>query len=143
MNTEGKIPPSRHSIRLVRHSVSYKIWMGAAVQRGLEPGSRGIAIVRSRYQATTSKDTASWKRLSVWPSDLQSVEINDGTIINCIYESRCKVVNKSNIQSKTRSIISETRKYIHNRTPAVQIFRLLTNSLRSTQIYRGWKLNKL
>jgi hypothetical protein len=40
----------------------------ATVQRGLEPGSRGIAIVRSRYQATTSEDTAGWKRLSVWKS---------------------------------------------------------------------------
>jgi hypothetical protein len=39
-------------------------WKGTAVQRGLEPGSRGIAIVRTRYQAIASEDTASWKRLS-------------------------------------------------------------------------------
>jgi hypothetical protein len=31
---------------------------GAAVQRGHEPGSRGLAILESRYQATTSEDTA-------------------------------------------------------------------------------------
>jgi hypothetical protein len=40
-------------------------WKGVAVQRGLEPGSRGIAIVRSRYQATTSEDTVGWRRLDV------------------------------------------------------------------------------
>jgi hypothetical protein len=38
---------------LVRKAGSLK---RAAIQRGSEPGSRGIAIVRSRYQATTSKD---------------------------------------------------------------------------------------
>jgi hypothetical protein len=38
--------------------------MGAAVQRGLEPGSRGITIVRSRYQATTNEDIAGWKIFS-------------------------------------------------------------------------------
>jgi hypothetical protein len=32
----------------------------ADVQRGLEGGSRGIAIVRSRYQETSSEDTAGW-----------------------------------------------------------------------------------
>jgi hypothetical protein len=40
-------------------------WKGAAVQRGLEPGRRGIAIVRSRYQATTSQDTVGWRTLDV------------------------------------------------------------------------------
>jgi hypothetical protein len=40
-------------------------WKGAAIQRGLELGSRGIAIVRRRYQAITSENTAGWKRLSV------------------------------------------------------------------------------
>jgi hypothetical protein len=34
-------------------------------RRGLEPRSKGIAIVRSRYQATTSEDTAGWRKLSV------------------------------------------------------------------------------
>jgi hypothetical protein len=38
-------------------------WKGAAVQRGLERGSRGLATVRSHYQATTSVDTAGSK---VW-----------------------------------------------------------------------------
>jgi hypothetical protein len=40
-------------------------WKGAAIQRGLEHGSRRIAIVRSRCQAT-----AVWKRLAVCSSDL-------------------------------------------------------------------------
>jgi hypothetical protein len=38
---------------------------GAAVQSGLEPGSRGIAIVISRYRATTSEDITGWKSLSM------------------------------------------------------------------------------
>jgi hypothetical protein len=37
-------------------------WKGAAVQRGLEHGSRGIAIVRNRYRVTTSEDTACWNK---------------------------------------------------------------------------------
>jgi hypothetical protein len=36
-------------------------WKGAAVHGGLEHGSRGIAIVRSRYQETYSEDTAGWE----------------------------------------------------------------------------------
>jgi hypothetical protein len=38
---------------------------GAIIQRGPELGSRGIAVVRSHYQATTSEDTAGWKRVSM------------------------------------------------------------------------------
>jgi hypothetical protein len=38
---------------------------GAVVQKGLESGSRRIAIIKSCHQATTSEDTAGWKRLSV------------------------------------------------------------------------------
>jgi hypothetical protein len=45
-------------------------WKGDAVQRGLEPGSIGLTIARSRCQATTSEDTAGWKILSMWDSDL-------------------------------------------------------------------------
>jgi hypothetical protein len=41
--------------QLEKKNQSYK---EAAIQKGSEPGSRGIAIVRSRYQATTSKDIA-------------------------------------------------------------------------------------
>jgi hypothetical protein len=74
---------------------------GAAIQTGLQPGSRGTAIVRSHYQATTNEDTAGWKRLSVYCSELKSVEISDGAIIKCNYELCVQVVNKSNIQSKT------------------------------------------
>jgi hypothetical protein len=32
-------------------------WKGAAIERGLESRSRGIVIVRSCYQTTTSEDT--------------------------------------------------------------------------------------
>jgi hypothetical protein len=46
-------------------SLFKKSWKGAAVHRRLEAGSRGRAIVRSRYQATTSEHTAGWKYLSV------------------------------------------------------------------------------
>jgi hypothetical protein len=45
-------------------------WKGSAIQRRLEPGNRGIAIVRSRYQAATNEDTAGWKGLSLCSSDL-------------------------------------------------------------------------
>jgi hypothetical protein len=38
-------------------------WKGAAVQTGLEHGSRGIPIVRSRYQETSNEDTTGWKNL--------------------------------------------------------------------------------
>jgi hypothetical protein len=46
---------------------------GTAVRRGLEHGSREKAIVRNRYQATASEDTAGWKRLSVCSSGLYSI----------------------------------------------------------------------
>jgi hypothetical protein len=36
-------------------------WQGAAAHRGLQFGSRGLAIVRSCYQETTGEDTAGWK----------------------------------------------------------------------------------
>jgi hypothetical protein len=52
-------------------------WKGAAVRKGIEPGSRGIAVVRSRHQATTIEDTAVWKNLArvlvkckVWRSEM-------------------------------------------------------------------------
>jgi hypothetical protein len=38
---------------------------GAALHRGLEPGSIRLAIVRNRYQATATEDIAGWKRLSI------------------------------------------------------------------------------
>jgi hypothetical protein len=46
-------------------SAGTRSWRVAAVHRGLEPVSRGIAIVRSRYQTTTSEAAADWRRLSV------------------------------------------------------------------------------
>jgi hypothetical protein len=66
--------------------VSYKegrSLTGAAVQRGLEHGSIGIAIVRDRCQAATNEDTAGWKGLSVCCRDLQIGEISDSVIIKC------------------------------------------------------------
>jgi hypothetical protein len=44
-------------------------WNEDAVQIGLESRSRGIAIVKSRYQTSTSEDIAGWKTLSVCWSD--------------------------------------------------------------------------
>jgi hypothetical protein len=52
------------------------------VQRTIQPGSRGIAILTSRYQAATSGDIAGWKRLSVI---LKSVEIAEVLVI-CSYD---------------------------------------------------------
>jgi hypothetical protein len=43
---------------------------GAAIQRGLEHGSKEITIVTSRYQETISEDTAGRKRLSLCSSEL-------------------------------------------------------------------------
>jgi hypothetical protein len=45
-------------------------WKRAAIRRVLEPESRGIAIVKRRYQAMTCEDVAGWKRLSMCSSDL-------------------------------------------------------------------------
>jgi hypothetical protein len=41
-----------------------------AVWRGLEHGSKVIAVVRSRYHETSSEDTVGWRRLRVCCSDL-------------------------------------------------------------------------
>jgi hypothetical protein len=58
-------------ISLVGESVKKRVQLeGAVVQRGLEPGGRGITIVRIRCQGTTSEDTAGWKRLSGCCGDL-------------------------------------------------------------------------
>jgi hypothetical protein len=38
--------------------------LGAAIHREFEPGSRGIAIVTSRYQATTGEDMQAGKYLA-------------------------------------------------------------------------------
>jgi hypothetical protein len=73
---------------------------GAAVQRGLEPGSRGIAIVRSWYQETSSEDIAGWERL------------NDSVTVICSYDPL--VVNKSSYQSKTPSRVTHICDSIHH-----------------------------
>jgi hypothetical protein len=56
-----------NQISSVRISVNKRdSWKGAAVQRGLEPGSRGTATVRSRYQGR--KRVCASDLLSVWKS---------------------------------------------------------------------------
>jgi hypothetical protein len=40
-------------------------WKGAAIQSGLVHGRKELAIVRSRYQETSSEDIAGWRRLTV------------------------------------------------------------------------------
>jgi hypothetical protein len=55
-----------NQVSSVRESVKKRgSWKGAAVQRGFEPESRELAIIRSRYQATISEETAGWKRLNM------------------------------------------------------------------------------
>jgi hypothetical protein len=102
-------------------------WKGSAIQGGLQPGGRGIAIVKSRYQATTSEDTVGWKRLSVCSSDLYSVEISDDALIQGNYELCVKVVNKSNTKPKPRreSHIYVTICPIQNGILSIQILFIL------------------
>jgi hypothetical protein len=45
-------------------------WKGAAIQRKLEHEKKELAIVRSRYQETSSEDTSGWRRLIVCCTDL-------------------------------------------------------------------------
>jgi hypothetical protein len=52
----------------------------------IENVSPKAGIVRSRYQAATSEDTAGWKRLTECSTELKSLEINDGAVIKCNYE---------------------------------------------------------
>jgi hypothetical protein len=55
-----------NQVNSVRESMTKSVsWKGAVVQRGLELGSRGVAIVRSCYQETSSEDSAGWERFSV------------------------------------------------------------------------------
>jgi hypothetical protein len=51
---------------VIRRTVEARIgsWKVAAVLGGLEHGSRGIAIVRSRYQATTNEGIRAGKDLA-------------------------------------------------------------------------------
>jgi hypothetical protein len=60
---------------VIRTTEARIVQLEAAVQRGLEPGSRGLAIVRSRYQATTTENTAG--------SDLGCMEISDDSVNKC------------------------------------------------------------
>jgi hypothetical protein len=50
--------------RVVRTTEARVVQLGVAVQRGFEPASREISIVRSRYQEAPSGYTADWKKLS-------------------------------------------------------------------------------
>jgi hypothetical protein len=66
----------------VKKRPSYKSRKRATVQRGLEPGSRGIATVRTRYQATTSEDTGGWKG----QRDFVKCGNSDSVIIICSFD---------------------------------------------------------
>jgi hypothetical protein len=47
-----------NQVSSVREAVKKRdSWKGEAIQKGLEHGSRRLAIVRSRYQGTAGKDT--------------------------------------------------------------------------------------
>jgi hypothetical protein len=93
-------------LSVVRRADSCK---GAAVQRGLEHGRRRIAIVRSCYYEMSSEDTAGWNRLNVCCSDTKILQISYGAIIKYNFKLCVQVVYKSNIQSKTPSIIALCR----------------------------------
>jgi hypothetical protein len=58
---------------VIRRTTGARIgsWEGAAIQRGLQPGSSGIAIAMG------------WKRLSVCNSELYSAE-NSNVIMSCV-----------------------------------------------------------
>jgi hypothetical protein len=48
---------------VIRRTTEVRIvQLGATIQRGLGHGSRGIAIIRSHFQAATSENTTGWKR---------------------------------------------------------------------------------
>jgi hypothetical protein len=85
-------------------------WKGAAIHRELQHGSKGIVSVRSRYLARTSEDITNWEYL-VCAAMICRV---NGAIIKCNYEFCIKVVNKSNIQSNTRSRHADARDSIFN-----------------------------
>jgi hypothetical protein len=55
---------SAHENGIIMRTIEARkfIWKVAAIQRRLDPRNRGIAIVRNRYQETSSEDTAGWKR---------------------------------------------------------------------------------
>jgi hypothetical protein len=60
-----------NQVSSVRESVKKRVsWKKAAIQRGIQRGSRRISTVRSHYQGAVGEDTAVWKRLSVCRGDL-------------------------------------------------------------------------
>jgi hypothetical protein len=67
--SDPKSQVARRQDRLIDGKPSVVSWKGAAIQRGLERGGRRISIVRSRYEATASEDTAGWTRFSVCYSE--------------------------------------------------------------------------
>jgi hypothetical protein len=75
--------------------------VGQSVERRLSLRSWGIRTVISRYQ-TTGEDTEYWAGLACAVVILKSVEISDGVTINYSHQSCVKVVNKFNLQPKTR-----------------------------------------
>jgi hypothetical protein len=78
-----------------------------------------IAIVRSRYQATTSENTAGWK--------------SDGAVIKCNYELFAKVVSKFRISCKSLS----------TDTPHVTILIIIIISLLNYVHDRSWETGNL
>jgi hypothetical protein len=68
-----------------------------------------ISTVRCRCQGTPGKALTGWKKLSGCCVDLWISEISGGAVIACSSESCVQVVNKSNIQSKTPSIVTHSK----------------------------------
>jgi hypothetical protein len=63
----------------------------------VEESSLSEAVTRDRLVETA----ANCSRFSVCCSDLYNVEISDGAVITYGYKSCVKMVNKSNLQTKT------------------------------------------
>jgi hypothetical protein len=78
-----------------------------------------ISTVRSRCHGTACEDTTGWKRLSGCCGDFRIVETSGGAVIACTYELCVKVVNKSNIQTKTQSIDTFHSYYVNVYWPII------------------------
>jgi hypothetical protein len=99
---------------VIRRTTGTRIYSlkGAAIQRGLEHVRRGIDIVRSHYEETSNSRLRTHVCVCVCVCERE--KINDGTIIKYKHELFVKVVNKSNIQSKTPSRVALTHDKIFN-----------------------------
>jgi hypothetical protein len=81
----------------------------AGIQRRLEPGSRGIATVRSRYEETASGNCTGLRTLSLCVLVICKVSRSAMALQLSVITSCVLNVNKFNIQSKTPSRVTQNR----------------------------------